>query len=40
MLLSVVPRFPSDWDLLQLAFPLCAASVERLVVAYLGVLVA
>ncbi len=39
-LLSLVPGFPSDWDLLWLAFPPCPPAVERLVVAHLGVLVA
>ncbi len=39
-LLSLVPGFPSDWELLWLAFPLCPPAVERLVVAHLGVLVA
>jgi hypothetical protein len=39
-LLSVVPGFSSDWDLLMLAFPVCPASVERSVVDHLGVLVA
>jgi hypothetical protein len=37
-LLSLVPGFSSD--LLMLAFPTCPASVERLEVAHLGVLVA
>ena len=39
-LLSLVPGFPSDRDLLWLAFPPCPLAVERLVVAHLGVLVA
>jgi hypothetical protein len=38
-LLSLVPGFPSDWNLRRLAFPSCPAAVERLVVAHLGVLV-
>jgi hypothetical protein len=39
-LLSLVPGFPSDRDLLWLAFPPCPLGTERLVVAHLGVLVA
>jgi hypothetical protein len=39
-LLSLVPGFPSDRNLLWLAFPPCPLTVERLVVAHLGVLVA
>ncbi len=39
-LLAVVPGFPSDLDLLMLAFPVCPAPVEKLAVAHLGFLVA
>ncbi len=39
-LLAVVPGLPSGWELLMLFFPVCSASVESLVVAHLGVLVA
>ncbi len=39
-LVFLVPGLPSDWDLLLLAFLVCLATVERLVVAHLGVLVA
>jgi hypothetical protein len=39
-LLSLVLGFPSDGELLRLAFPSCSSVVERLVVAHLGVLVA
>jgi hypothetical protein len=39
-LLSLVPGFPSDRDLLWLAFPPCPLGTERLVVAHLGLLVA
>jgi hypothetical protein len=39
-LLSLVPGFLSDRDLLWLAFPPCPLGTERLVVAHLGLLVA
>jgi hypothetical protein len=39
-LLALVPGFPSDRDLLWLAFPPCPLGTERLVVAHIGLLVA
>jgi hypothetical protein len=39
-MLSVIPGFSSDWDLLMLAYLESLAPVDRLVVAHLAALVA
>ncbi len=36
-MMTLVPGFLPDWDLLMLAFPEMSSSVERLVVAHLEV---